>query len=193
MTETAALLSVLRERDIKLWVEHDQLKCSAPAGALDAEMRAALASRKDELLTLLGQSQSNSGATMSVNREEDASPTLLPTVSRQVPMPVILDRHERMADFIQALRGCGYDLASCAARLGVFPRLGVNFWKKMRSNWIARPSDPIDNLITLFIDGLPVGTSGDLVSSAFVVPRPEAAGRRLQAGDGFSEATEART
>jgi hypothetical protein len=44
MTETAALLSVLRERDIKLWVEHDQLKCSAPAGALDAEMRAALAS-----------------------------------------------------------------------------------------------------------------------------------------------------
>lgn len=39
MTETVALLSVLRERDIKLWVEHDQLKCSAPAGALDAEMR----------------------------------------------------------------------------------------------------------------------------------------------------------
>ncbi len=159
MTETAALLSVLRERDIKLWVEHDQLKCSAPAGALDAEMRAALASRKDELLTLLGQSQSNSGATMSVNREEETSPTLLPTVSRQVPMPVIPDRHERMADFIQALRGCGYDLASCAARLGMFPRLGVNFWKKMRSNWIARPSDPIDNLITLFIDGLPVGAS----------------------------------
>ena len=163
MTEIAALLSALRERDIKLWVEHDQLKCSAPAGALDAEMRAALASRKDELLTLLGQSQSNSGAMMSVNREEETSPTLLPTVSRQVPMPVILDRHERMADFIQALRGCGYDLASCAARLGVFPRLGVNFWKKMRSNWIARPSDPIDNLITLFIDGLPV--RADLIAS----------------------------
>ena len=35
---------------------------------------------------------------------------------------------------------------------------------------------PIDNLIPLFNDGLPVGTSGDLVSSAFVVPRPEAAG-----------------
>ena len=52
---------------------------------------------------------------------------------------------------------------------------------------------PIDNLIPLFNDGLPVGTSGDLVSSAFVIPRPEAAGRRLQAGDGFSEATEAWT
>src|SRR5665213_2009528 len=163
MTEIAALLSVLRERDIKLWVEHDKLKCSAPAGALDAEMRAALANRKDELLTLLRQSQSNSGAMMSVNREEEKSPTLLPTVSRQVPMPVILDRHERMADFIQALRGCGYDLASCASRLGVFPRLGVNFWKKMRSNWIAQPSDPIDNLITLFIDGLPV--RADLIAS----------------------------
>ena len=130
MTETAALLSVLRERDIKLWVEHDQLKCSAPAGALDAEMRAALASRKDEFLTLLGQSQSNSGATMSVNREEETSPTLLPTVSRQVPMPVIPERPERMADFIQALRRCGFNLASCVARLGVFSRLGVNFWKR---------------------------------------------------------------
>ncbi len=121
MTETAALMSVFRERDIKLWVEHDQLKCNAPAGALDAEMWAALASRKDELLTLLGQSQSNSGATKSVNRKEETSPTLLPRVSRQVPMPVIPDRHERMADFIQALRGCGYDLASCAAAF-VVPR-----------------------------------------------------------------------
>jgi hypothetical protein len=64
---------------------------------------------------------------MSVNREEDTSPTLLPTVSRQVSMPVIPDRHERMTDFIQALRRCGYDLASYAARLRVFPRLGVNF------------------------------------------------------------------
>ena len=170
MTETAALLSVLRERDIKLWVEHDQLKCSAPVGALDAEIRAALASRKDELLTLLGQSQSNSGATMSVYREEETSPTLLPTVSRQVPMPIIPDRHERMIYFIQALRDCGYDLASCAARLGVFPRPGVNFWNKLRSNWIARPSDPIDNLITLFIDGLPVGASliANQISPAFV-------------------------
>ena len=39
MTEIAALLSVLRERDINHWVEHDQLKCSAPAGALDVEVR----------------------------------------------------------------------------------------------------------------------------------------------------------
>ena len=34
MRETAALLSALPERDIKLWIEHDQLKCSGPAGAL---------------------------------------------------------------------------------------------------------------------------------------------------------------
>ena len=37
MSETATLLTALRERDIKLWVEDNQLKCSAPAGALDAE------------------------------------------------------------------------------------------------------------------------------------------------------------
>jgi len=164
MTETAALLSVLRERDIKVWVEHDQLKCSAPAGALDAEMRAALASRKGELLALLRQGQSNNGpgAMMSFKPDEQTT-TLLPTVSRQIPLPAILDRHERMANFIQVLRSCGYDLANCAARLGVFPRLGVNFWQKMRSNWIAQPNDPIDNLITLFIDGHPV--SADLIAN----------------------------
>jgi hypothetical protein len=47
MIETANLLSTLRQRDVKLWIEDNQLKCSMPAGALDAEMRAALRSRKD--------------------------------------------------------------------------------------------------------------------------------------------------
>ena len=77
----------------------------------------------------------------------------LSTICRDVPLPVIPDRQERMAHFTQELRGCGYDLANCAARLDVFPGLGVNFWQKMRPDWTARSEDPIDNLITLFIDG----------------------------------------
>ncbi|MBW7961865.1 methyltransferase [Bradyrhizobium sp. BR 10261] len=150
MTETVALLSALRQRDVKLWIEHDQLKCSAPAGALDAEMRASLANQKDQLLALLRQSNGIPAA------PEEPAPPLLPTISREVGLPVIPARDEQISDFVSALRSCGYDLAKCAARLGVFPRLGVNFWERMRSNWKPQSNDPIDNLITLFIDGHPV-------------------------------------
>ena len=51
--DTASLLSTLRERDVRLWVEDNRIKCSAPAGALDAETRAILASRKEEILAFL--------------------------------------------------------------------------------------------------------------------------------------------
>ena len=52
-TDTATLLSMLRARDVKLWVEDDRLRVSAPAGALDAGLRAALGERKTELLAFL--------------------------------------------------------------------------------------------------------------------------------------------
>jgi thioesterase domain-containing protein len=55
--DTAALLSTLRERDVRLWVDEDRLKCSAPAGALDDETRKLLASRKEEVVALLRQAE----------------------------------------------------------------------------------------------------------------------------------------
>ncbi|MBO0755434.1 MAG: hypothetical protein J2P54_06205 [Bradyrhizobiaceae bacterium] len=55
--DTATLLSRLRERDVRLWVEEDRLKCSAPAGALDDEMRTMLTSRKEEVIALLRQAE----------------------------------------------------------------------------------------------------------------------------------------
>jgi thioesterase domain-containing protein len=51
--DTARLLSTLRERDVRLWIEEGGLKCSAPVGVLDAEIRAALANRKEEVLAFL--------------------------------------------------------------------------------------------------------------------------------------------
>ena len=81
---------------------------------------------------------------------------LLETISREIPMPVILDSHNRMTQFAEELRNSGYDLANCAKRLDVFPRLGVNFWQKMRLNWTPREGDPVDNLIKLFVDSQPV-------------------------------------
>jgi len=57
VTDTAALLSTLRTRDVRLWIEDAQLKCSAPVGALDAGLREALASRKQEIMPFLRQAE----------------------------------------------------------------------------------------------------------------------------------------
>jgi hypothetical protein len=162
--ETATLLSILRDRNVKLSVEGGRLKCSAPAGALDAELRATLADRKEEVLACLRQAEtpkSGPAAFLPIEREEGTT-ALLPTISEEVPLPIIPERRERMSRFVQELRSCGYDLAGCAERLGVFPRLGVNFWQRMRFSWTPRTEDPIDNLITLFIDGQPV--SADIIA-----------------------------
>lgn len=59
--DMATLFSILRERDVKLWVEEDRLKCSAPAGALGAELRTTLASRKKDILALLRRPEGQSG------------------------------------------------------------------------------------------------------------------------------------
>ena len=55
--DAAALLSTLRARDVRLWIEDAQLKCSAPAGALDSALREALANRKQEIMALLRQAE----------------------------------------------------------------------------------------------------------------------------------------
>ena len=57
MMDTAALLSTLRARNVRLWLEDTQIKCSAPAGALDAGLREALANRKQEIILFLRQAE----------------------------------------------------------------------------------------------------------------------------------------
>lgn len=57
----AELLLDLRGRDIHLWIERERLKCSAPVGALSAEMRATLATRKDDIRAYLRHAESLKG------------------------------------------------------------------------------------------------------------------------------------
>lgn len=57
-----------------------------------------------------------------------------------------------MDGFVRELCKSGFNTENCAKRLGVFPRLGVNYWREMRPNWRPDPGDPVDNLIALFID-----------------------------------------
>jgi thioesterase domain-containing protein len=49
----AAFLGELRSRDIRIWSEGDQLRCSAPAGALTPELREHLRHRKSEIVEFL--------------------------------------------------------------------------------------------------------------------------------------------
>jgi thioesterase domain-containing protein len=48
---------MLREQGVKLWAEHDQLKCSAPAGTLDPLLRKTIAARREDILALLRKSE----------------------------------------------------------------------------------------------------------------------------------------
>ncbi len=55
--KAAALLGELRRRDIRVWASGGELHCSAPRGALTADMRAQLQEHKDEILRLLASAE----------------------------------------------------------------------------------------------------------------------------------------
>jgi thioesterase domain-containing protein len=91
--DTATLLSRLREQDVRLWVEGDRLKCSAPAGALDHQTRMMLASRKEEVMAFLRQAEA-------------------PKSSRSTIVPIKPDGHRPP---IFAVSGHGGDVFSLVA------------------------------------------------------------------------------
>jgi HemK-related putative methylase len=95
---------------------------------------------------------------------------LIATTSQAVLAPVIPANCRHMEDFAGELRRCGYTLSNCAKRLGVFPRLGVNFWPALRRKWVPQKGDPVDTLLELFIDGRDVAVDRlkEHVSTAFV-------------------------
>jgi hypothetical protein len=57
MSAAAALIDACRNLDIRLEVVDGRLRCDAPQGALDAELRAELTAHKTELLAILTPSQ----------------------------------------------------------------------------------------------------------------------------------------
>ena len=65
----STLFSELRERQVKLWREGDQLRFTAPAGALTPELRMAMTERKHELLAVLAAEPAAEGAPLSFAQE----------------------------------------------------------------------------------------------------------------------------
>lgn len=95
---------------------------------------------------------------------------LIATKSESVLAPVILADSQRMENIAGELARCEYTLSNCSKRLGVFPRLGVNFWPALRRKWVPEKHDGVDTLLELFIDGndVPVDRLKQHVSVAFV-------------------------
>src|SRR5688572_5727442 len=71
---TVELLSNLRHLDVKLWVEGERLRYSAPSKALSADLLAQLAARKSEIINLLSQ----------VSSDPAAAPPIVPADRDQV-------------------------------------------------------------------------------------------------------------
>ena len=94
----------------------------------------------------------------------------LATVVDAVDPPLVLSTPARMGALVDTLRELGYDVAGCAKRLRVFPRLGVNFWEAMRPQWQPQPGDAAGCLIRLFVDSadVPVDTLHALVPAGFI-------------------------
>jgi hypothetical protein len=57
----ADLMARLHRAGVRVWADDDQLRFSAPSGALDRDLRAELAAHKDIVLTLLRAARSSSG------------------------------------------------------------------------------------------------------------------------------------
>lgn len=53
----ASLLAELRNRDIQVWVEDDQLRCNAPVGVLTPDLRDVLRQRKRDMIEFLRSAQ----------------------------------------------------------------------------------------------------------------------------------------
>ena len=62
MENLEGFLSLLNEFDIKLWVEEDRLRYSAPKGIIDPELLAQLTNRKEEIIQFLNQVDVSTGA-----------------------------------------------------------------------------------------------------------------------------------
>jgi amino acid adenylation domain-containing protein len=65
---TVEFLARLHARDVRVWVDGDNLRCRAPKGALTAELRDQLAERKGEILALLQGHDSVKRSVVPVNR-----------------------------------------------------------------------------------------------------------------------------
>ncbi|MCI0726484.1 MAG: amino acid adenylation domain-containing protein [Chloroflexi bacterium] len=115
---TAAFLAHLRQLDVDLRVEGDQLRCRAPRDVLTPALRAELAERKAEILAFLSQAQEVTPAQPPYPRQPegnkpDATPDAASPASDQVARPQTLPLLEGQQHFwLFAQMGEGAGIAS---------------------------------------------------------------------------------
>lgn len=109
MSDVGALVSKLRSREIKLWLEDDRLKCSAPKDALDEDTRRQLAQRKAELVAFLQESRALA----------DPASTIVP-IKRSGSRPPIFAVSGHGGDVFY-LRTLGRDMDPAQPLIGIQP------------------------------------------------------------------------
>lgn len=74
-------------------------------------------------------------------------------IDEPIAAPRVIWNGSRLTALAGELARSGYSTQNLARRLGVFPRLGVNFWRAMRPRWTPNANDSVDTLLELLIDG----------------------------------------
>lgn len=93
MSTIDSFLTQLRKQDVRLWLEGDRLRFSAPPGVLTPQLHEQMKARKEEITAFLRQAgQAQQGAT-----------TLIPLVERQGELP--LSSSQQRLWFLEQLQG----------------------------------------------------------------------------------------
>jgi amino acid adenylation domain-containing protein len=69
----ASVISKLKQKKIKVWLESGQLRYQAPQGAMDEELKQELRQNRDALIALLGKTESIEASTEGIGRLEPGS------------------------------------------------------------------------------------------------------------------------
>lgn len=156
------LLSQLRSRNIKIWLEGDKLRLKAPKGQLTAELKTQLKDQKEALIAFLD----NTGKT-AVHAAKPAPEAAAPATAqpaKEEPPPEEPPRGEtltREQAGLWVIRQVGLETAAHHAVFGVEirGRLSPEFFEGMMAQ-VADRHPCLDNVFPMH-DGLPYQTSSD--------------------------------
>ncbi|MFK4071137.1 MupA/Atu3671 family FMN-dependent luciferase-like monooxygenase [Streptomyces sp. NPDC029674] len=122
MTTPAELLGELRAREIRLWEEEGRLRFSAPAGALDGQLRARVSAHRDALIALLREARGERVGDRPAITPVDAEHDRLPLSFGQQRMWV-------MSEMLPESGGAAYVLSG---RIRLEGEAGPGEWQALR-------------------------------------------------------------
>ncbi|MCP4659942.1 MAG: amino acid adenylation domain-containing protein, partial [bacterium] len=160
---TVQLIAHLHQADVELWAEGDQLRFSAPKGALSPELRDELAKRKGELLSFLR--QTTTAAAAGAPPLEPVPRTAAPSLSFAQERLWFFDRYEPQSSAynmstVWRLRGAVQVAALWGALVEIVRRHEV-----LRTTFADADGRPLQVIAPRLVPGLPAIDLGRLPAS----------------------------